>query len=78
MTVRTLTLDTLVKTYGIDRVDVVWADVQGAEDLMIADGQIALACTSFLYTECTETNEYQGQIGLGEMLELLPGGLGGR
>jgi len=40
---------------------------------MIAGGRIALAHTSFLYTECTEANEYEGQIGLCEMLERLPG-----
>ncbi len=73
ITVRMLTLDTFVKTHGIDRIDLVWADVQGAEDLMIAGGQIALARTRFLYTECSEANEYEGQIDLGEMLERLPG-----
>jgi FkbM family methyltransferase len=73
VTVPTVTLDTFVRRYGIEHIDVVWADVQGAEDLMIAGGQQALSATSFLFTECMEAKEYEGQIDLGEMLERLPG-----
>ena len=71
--VPTLMLDTFVRERGIDHIDLIWADVQGAEDLMIAGGEKALAATSLLYTECTETSEYEGQIGLEEILERLPG-----
>jgi FkbM family methyltransferase len=71
--VPTLTLDTFVRERGIEHIDFIWADVQGAEDLMIAGGKAALSHASLLYTECTETSEYEGQIGLEEILERLPG-----
>lgn len=73
ITVRGLTLDTFVSAHEIDRIDFMWADVQGAEDLLIAGGQQALSRTEFLYTECVENSEYQGQIGLDEILRRLPG-----
>jgi FkbM family methyltransferase len=71
--VSTLTLDTFARERGVEHIDLIWADVQGAEDLMIVGGKTALSHTSLLYTECTETGEYEGQIGLEEILELLPG-----
>jgi FkbM family methyltransferase len=70
--VPTLTLDTFVRERGIEYIDFIWADLQGAEDLMIAGGKSALSNASLLYTECTETSEYEGQIGLEEILERLP------
>ena len=73
VTVPTVMLDTFVRQHVVERVDLVWADVQGAEDLVTAGGLAALSITSFLYTECTEAREYAGQIGLEEMLERLPG-----
>jgi len=44
----TLTLDTLATSRAMTTIDFVWADVQGAEDLLIAGGQQALARTRYL------------------------------
>lgn len=71
--VRTVTLDTFARARGIEHIDFLWADVQGAEDLLIAGGQRILANTGFLYTECSDQGEYQGQIGLDEIVRRLPG-----
>lgn len=54
-------------------IDFIWADVQGAEDQMIAGGQQALARTSYLYTEYANEELYEGQINLAEILKRLPG-----
>jgi 2-O-methyltransferase len=72
--VPTITLDTLARERSLDRIDLIWADVQGAEDLLIAGGQAALARTQYLFTEFSDTEVYQGQIPLAKILERLPGG----
>ena len=71
--VDTLTLDTLAASRSMATIDFVWADVQGAEDLLIAGGQQALARTRYLYTEFSNRQEYQGQIPLDEIIARLPG-----
>lgn len=65
--------DTLWEWLGGPGVDLVWADVQGAEDLLIAGGPKAFAATSYFYTEFGEAAEYEGQIGLAEIVRRLPG-----
>jgi len=72
-TVPVVRLDTFCAAHGIDAIDFVWADVQGAEDLLIAGGQAALARTSYLYTEYSEEEIYKGQLDLGEIVRRLPG-----
>lgn len=71
--VKVIKLDTFFAHRKLERVDLIWADVQGAEDMMIAGGQTALARTRFLYTEFAEREVYQGQIGLKQIVERLPG-----
>lgn len=68
------TLDALVDDYKLDRLDLVWADVQGAEDMLVAGGQRALARTRFFFTEYADRPQYSGQIGLDEIHGRLPGG----
>jgi 2-O-methyltransferase len=72
-TVRIVRLDTFVAERSIDRIDFLWADVQGAEDELIAGGQKALANTRYLYTEFSDRELYAGQISLQQILERLPG-----
>ncbi|MGD9690551.1 MAG: FkbM family methyltransferase [Phycisphaerales bacterium] len=67
------TLDAFAAREGLTAIDFIWADVQGAEDQMIAGGQRALAITSYLYTEYADEEIYEGQIGLGEIVRRLPG-----
>ncbi len=72
-TVKVTRLDTFCAAQGIEAIDFLWADVQGAEDLLIAGGQAALARTSYVYTEYNEVEVYRGQIGLREIVRRLPG-----
>jgi 2-O-methyltransferase len=55
------------------KVDWIWCDVQGAEDLVIAGGQETFKRTRFFYTEYLECEAYQGQIGRDEIHRRLPG-----
>jgi FkbM family methyltransferase len=69
-TVPAVTLDTICG--GLDRIDFIWADIQGAELDMIEGGREALARTRYLYTE-HEAGMYEGCVGLTEILARLPG-----
>jgi FkbM family methyltransferase len=73
VTVATLSLDSFVRERSIRWIDFVWADVQGAEDLMLAGGTTALSRTELLYTECAESGEYEGELGVEEIVDRLPG-----
>lgn len=67
--VKTVTLDWL--TAGLDVIDLIWADVQGAEREMIAGGTVTLKRTRFLYTEYSNCEMYEGQPTLSTILEML-------
>lgn len=71
VTVRSL--DSWSKELRIRAVDFIWADVQGAERDLIEGGLNTLRRTRFLYTEYSEDELYEGQRGLKELLEMLPG-----
>ncbi len=67
------TLDTFVEENKIEKLDFIWADVQGCEDLMILGGINSLnAKTKFLYTEYANIEYYKNQPTLNQILELLP------
>jgi FkbM family methyltransferase len=72
--VKVMKLDTFGDAHKIDKVDFLWADVQGAEDQMIAGGQKLLARTHFVFTEFSDRQLYEGQIGLDQILKSMPGG----
>lgn len=65
--------DTIFERLRAASVDLVWADIQGAEDLLISGGQRAFAATSYFYTEFENDPQYEGQIGLEEIRRRLPG-----
>lgn len=65
-------LDTWAASRGIHHVDFIWADVQGAEIDMITGGSVTLQSTTLFYTEYSETELYDGQVGLETMQTLLP------
>ena len=54
-------------------IDFIWADIQGAEGDLIDGGQEALSKTRYLYTEYSNDELYEGEIGLDEILKRLPG-----
>ena len=70
--VETKRLDTWFREEGIGMIDFIWADVQGAEIDLIRGGRCALNHARYFYTEYSDDELYQGQIGLKELLKLLP------
>lgn len=74
ITVRTLRLDTwLAGRPDIERVDFVWADVQGAEAKLIRGGGPQWSRVHYLYTEFADVALYEGQPDRQAILDLLPG-----
>jgi len=66
-------LDDWAARHGVDRVDFMWMDVQGAEGDVIAGGRRVLANTRFVYTEYSERELYEGQLLLPELRKQLAG-----
>ena len=71
--VPTITLDEIADRFHFETIDLVWCDVQGAEDLVIAGGQTALRRTRWLHTEFYETEIYERQLNLDGIHKSLPG-----
>ena len=65
-------LDSWARAHGVDAVDFIWADVQGAERELIEGGRETLARTRYFYTEYSDHELYEGQPTLAELLRLLP------
>lgn len=72
ITVDTKRLDSWFEEAGLDLIDFIWADVQGAEVDLIDGGRETLRHTRYLYTEYNNTELYEGQLGLRQLLRLLP------
>jgi len=73
-TVAVTTLDGFVfdPANEIDVIDFIWADVQGAEDLLIRGGLFALSTrTRFLYTEYSAAEYYVDEPNREQILQLL-------
>lgn len=69
--IETKTLDKWCSEHGIDRIDFIWMDVQGAEIDVIRGGRNALRKTRYLYTEYSNKELYEGQISLKHLLKEL-------
>lgn len=72
ITVKTKRLDTWAAEENITSVDLIWADVQGAEVDLIRGAQETLKKTRFLYTEYNNKELYEGQVNLKQLLRLIP------
>jgi 2-O-methyltransferase len=70
--VQTRRLDGWCGEQGVGAIDLIWADVQGAEGDLIEGGRRTLARTRYFYTEYDDEELYEGQIPLAELLSLLP------
>lgn len=70
--INTRTLDSWAKEQGVGVIDFIWADVQGAEVDLVTGGQETLRNTRYLFTEYSNTELYEGQINLDQLLQLLP------
>lgn len=71
--VQSMKLDTWSHRNGIDRIDLIWADVQGAEGDLIDGGRETLAHTRFFYTEFSDREWYEGQVNLATLTAKMPG-----
>jgi 2-O-methyltransferase len=69
--VKTATLDTWCAEQGIEQIDFIWMDVQGAESDVFRGGKNALRNTRFVYTEYSDKELYQGQNNLEQLLKQL-------
>ena len=69
----TRSLDSWADEHAIDGVDLIWADVQGAEVDLIAGGARTLQRTRYLYTEIFDEAYYEGQITVTQLVARLPG-----
>jgi FkbM family methyltransferase len=59
--VQVTTLDAFCDRSGIDRIDFLWADMQGAERDMVAGGEQILKKTKFMFLERMHHELYEGQ-----------------
>lgn len=58
---------------GMDKIDFIWSDIQGAEVDMIKGGKETFKKVRYLYTEYINGEHYEGQgIGVQSILDLLP------
>lgn len=67
------TFDSLCDWLHIDKIDLLYVDIHGAEKDMIAHGQRALSRTRWLYMEAFKTRCYEGMATQDELLAMLPG-----
>lgn len=70
-----ISLDEYYNTLPADqkRIDFIWADIQGAEKILIEGGSRGLENTRYFYTEYNNAVHYEGQaVGLQEILDMLP------
>jgi FkbM family methyltransferase len=70
-----ITLDNHIEISGLrdNIIDFIWADIQGAEIDLINGGKIAFnKQVKYLYTEYTDSELYEGEIGKQQILDMLP------
>lgn len=72
VTVPIIKLDTWLAKQKLDRIDFIWADVQGAEEDLIRGASKALSMTKYFFTEYSDEEEYTGQLNLKALMKLLP------
>lgn len=67
------TLDSWFNASELDRIDFIWADVQGAEGDLIEGGVKTFAKkVKYFYTEYSDTELYENQLNLSSILTMLP------
>lgn len=70
--VSTCRLDDWCAENGVDQIDFIWMDVQGAEGDVIAGASKILESTRFLYTEYSNNELYDGQPSFRNLLARVP------
>jgi FkbM family methyltransferase len=71
MEVETIKLDTYCTSKGIDRIDFLWMDVQGAEDLVIKGMENIKKNIRFIYTEYNDDELYEKSPTKNQILNML-------
>jgi 2-O-methyltransferase len=72
ITVKSVCLDSWVAANRIERIDFIWADVQGAErDLIAGGGDTFATKVRYFYTEYSDRELYEGQADLAAILAAL-------
>ncbi len=70
---KTQRLDTFAAQHHLRQLDLVWAEVQGAEDLLVAGGLETLSRTRIFFTRHADVELYRGQLSLKGIGQKLPG-----
>lgn len=71
ITVTASTLDTWCDKHGIEAIDFIWMDVQGAEIDVFKGGINTLTKTRFIYSEYSNQELYKGQFNLRQLMKYL-------
>jgi len=66
-------LDSIFESEWLTKIDLLWVDIQGAENLMIAGGKTALSHTRYLFMEVENVELYEGEALKTDLVALLPG-----
>jgi len=75
ITIQTRSLDSFCKEHNITKIDLVLADIQGAEYKMIIGGKRMLKQTKFISMELMQDKRYEDVVlGVNNILSLLPEG----
>ncbi len=67
--IKTDTLDAWCNEHGIEHIDFIWMDVQGAEVDVFRGGQETLKRTRVIYTEYSNRELYEGQLSLKDLMK---------
>lgn len=71
--VQTYTLDQIFDSEWLSKIDLLWVDIQGAENMMIAGGQTALKHSRYLFMEIEHVELYEGEGLRDDLVGMLPG-----
>lgn len=71
--VQSYTLDGIFEIEELPRIDLLWVDIQGAENLMIEGGRRALKHTRYLFMETEQMEMYEGEALKPDLIAMLPG-----
>lgn len=71
--VEVVSLDRFCEEEGIEKIDLIWADIQGAEVDLVAGGKRMLQNTHYLFMEHEKIQTYEGQWNFDQMMASLPG-----
>lgn len=64
-------LETYCDARGIDKIDFLWMDAQGAEAMIIEASLDAVQKTAWIYTEYSNKQDFKGQKSLDEIMLIL-------